>query len=145
MRMLASLPRRRGFTLIEVMVTVAIVGLLAAIALPNYQRYVTDSRRRAAAACLLESAQFMERFYTTNLRYDQDAAGNNVALPNTTCQNDLVDFYAFTIDAVAPRTYTLVATAKGVQATRDTKCGNLSVNQAGVKSISGAGTLAECW
>ena len=58
-----------GFTLIEVMITVAIIAVLTAIAYPSYESHVTKTRRAAAAGCLLERAQFMERFYTTNLSY----------------------------------------------------------------------------
>lgn len=138
-------PIRRGFTLIELMVVVAIVAVLASIALPSYRRYVVDARRKAAAACAMEGAQFMERFYTTNLRYDLTTAGVAVALPASTCRNDLATFYTISLTGVAARAYTVQAVPQGAQATSDTKCGTMSVNQTGVKAVSGTDTVAHCW
>ncbi len=74
----------RGFTLIELMIVVAVIAILAAIAYPSYQDSVRKSRRADAKAALLDLAQFMERNYTTANRYDQNSAGtaiNTAALP----------------------------------------------------------------
>ena len=79
-------PRRLGgFTLIEVMIVVAIVAILSAIAFPSYQESVRKSKRADARTQLLEASQHMQRFYSQNDRYDQanDAAGTAVALPAT--------------------------------------------------------------
>ena len=135
----------RGFTLMEIMIVVLIIGILAAIALTSYQRQVVESRRKAATACLMESAQFMERFYTTNLRYDENTAGNAVALPAVSCFGDLAAFYTFAIGAVDQRTFRIDAAPQGVQASRDGLCGTLSLTQAGLRGVSGTGTVAECW
>src|SRR3546814_7599636 len=70
----------RGFTLIELMVVVAIIAILASIAYPAYTDYIVKTRRSAGAACLLEQAQFMERYYTTNMGY------SSAALPATACR-----------------------------------------------------------
>ena len=65
--------RGAGFTLTELMITVAIVGILASIAYPSYQDSVRKSRRGDAKAALMENAGFMERYYSTNFRYTATA------------------------------------------------------------------------
>src|SRR5690606_3074741 len=121
--------RRRsgGFTLIELMIVVAIVAILAAIAYPSYTNHITKTRRAAGAACAMEAAQFMERYYTTHLTYV------DARLPETQCMTDLADHYAIQLvtGSVGASTYTVEAIPQGVQVTRDTKCGTLTINQTG--------------
>lgn len=127
----------KGFTLIELMVVVAIIAILAGIAYPSYIEHIKKTRRSAGAACLMERAQFMERFYTTNMAYDKDAGGTAVAIPASGCVSDLQPFYSFGVPSnLTATTYTLTATAIGAQ-TNDTACGNLSIDQAGKKTVSG--------
>ena len=124
---------QHGFTLIELMVVVAVIGILAAIALPSYNRYVQKTRRSAASACLVESAQFMERFYTTNMTY----AG--ATLPGSECMNETGPFYAITLAAQTASTYTVQAAPHGAQA--GDSCGTLSLTSTGAKSPTTTG----CW
>jgi type IV pilus assembly protein PilE len=136
----------QGFTLIELMITVAILGILLSVALPSYQSQVVRTKRAAAAGCVMELAQFMERVYASNIRYDQNA-GAATALPSTSCQNDLSASYSFAFAAAQPtaRTFTITATPAGGQAARDASCGTLSIDQAGTKGVSGTNPVAQCW
>jgi len=127
-----------GFTLIELMVVVAIVAIITAIAVPSYQEQVRKSNRGLAKSDLLELTQCAERFHTTNTTYTGfDAA--------TACDVDGKDGdkYDFGVANITRTTFTLSATAQGGQV--DDKCGNLGINQANVRTHS-AGTAADrCW
>lgn len=137
-----------GFTLVELMIVVAIVAILASIAYPSYQQHVMKSRRATAQSCLLEVSQFMERFYATNMRYDKTADGKAVTFPNTQCTTDLAGQYVLRFAAGEPTagSYTIEAVPQGHQATLDTKCGTLSFNHRGEKKVSVTGTpVSDCW
>jgi type IV pilus assembly protein PilE len=140
-----ALNRQRGLTLIELMIVVVITSILAMIAYPGYTSYIVKSKRVQATACLQEAAQYMERFYTTNLRYDQTSGGAAVTLPATSCVDDMRGNYVLSIPSVAANTFVVRATPQGKQASSDTACGSLSLSQSGAKTISGTGTLYTCW
>jgi len=139
--------RAQGFTLIELMMVVAIIAIIAAIAYPAYINSVVKTKRAAAEGCLSQYANYMERYYTTNLRYDTSSATPTVAntLPTLNCAgaqqtgNDYI--YSFVNGSLTQSTYTVQATPQLAQASRDTQCGTLSLDQTGARLPATAG----CW
>ena len=132
----------RGFTLIELMVTVGIVGILAAIAYPSYTQYVVRSNRSAAQSFILGVANQQEQ-YMLDARQYAISLNALASVPVAVSNN-----YTVTVTAsntVVPPTYTVTATPIGSQRARDTQCANLTVDQTGTKGISGPGPLTSCW
>ena len=133
--------RQRGFTLIELMIAILVIGVLGGIAYASYSNSVVRSRRAAASACLLEQAQMMERVYTTSLSY-----AGVTTLPASACRTELAPFYTIGLNgATTATTFSLQAAPQGQQASKDLACATLRLNQAGTKSITGTGAVATCW
>ncbi|WP_042148647.1 MULTISPECIES: type IV pilin protein [unclassified Pseudoalteromonas] len=132
--------KKNGFTLIEVMITVAIVGILAAVAYPNYTEHVKKSARAEAITALVDAANRQEQFFVDN--HDYTAVLANLGL-NTTTETGL---YTLTIVAEAnSREFAITATpASGVPLT-DSDCTTLVINELSTKTSTGSGTSKECW
>lgn len=124
----------RGFTLVEVMIVVAIVAILVALALPSYSRYVRKANRGEAQQILLNWANNKEIWRANSTTYDD--AG---AIPTPTISPAT---YVFSFDDISATTYTLIATAQGDQAKdeeRGSTCSPLKLDQSNAK------TPPNCW
>lgn len=121
--------RQAGFSLIELMIVVAVLGILASIAWPSYVEHVRTSRRAEAKSALQAAAQCMERFNTSNQTFVGGPA--SCPLPNS-------DFYNLSYQNIARNTFSISAQPTNGQV-NDT-CGELSLNQAGAKTPTGS-----CW
>ncbi|MGC9163980.1 MAG: type IV pilin protein, partial [Thiomonas sp.] len=136
---------------------VAVIAVVAAIGYPSYVNSVVKTKRAAAAACVAQYAAAMERYYTVNLRYDQDPGGNKNGLvsdPPDSSPAILLECadeqhagadYDFRVVADNRDTFTVTATPKNAQLSRDTACGILSINELGTKSATGTDGAAKCW
>lgn len=150
--MLCDLPRKRvgGFTLIEVMVVVAIVAILAAIALPNYREHVARGRRADGKALLLEAAQWLERQYSLSRSYASSSGGATIntaalnAAPLAASQS-ASKFYTLSF-ASGPSTTAYALQIAPAGAMENDKCGSFRIDQTGQRSVTGTGaTVAQCW
>ncbi len=160
-----KMKKTNGFTLIELMIVVAIVGILASIAIPSYQKSILKSRRADARSALLGFANALERHFTENFSYcgagSAGAAGgvcgvaNNTGTPTIFAATSPVEsdgvagttaYYILIINAVTPTTFTISAIPIAPQ--DDDDCGTLVLNSLLVKTMPGASagmTVADCW
>jgi len=136
---MVSMPKQSGFTLIELMIVVAIIGILAAIAYPSYQNHVEKTRRSVAQAELMELAQWMERRYTAS--YDYRDGTDDPDLPFTESPRDSsATFYDISFQGDVERNaFTLQAVPTGPQA--NDSCGTLTLDSTGAKDADVDG----CW
>ncbi len=141
--------RQRGFTLIEVMITVAIVGILTAIALPSYSEYIRRVHRADARTGLMQAAQWLERAATANGVYPtslpnalQWMDGNGVPDPGKR--------YNISLASSSNAAFTLQAIPKNPGPQASDKCGTYTLSNTGVRGANGktsdqAGYDANCW
>ena len=133
--------RASGFTLIEIMIVIAIMAIISAVAIPAYNESVQSSRRADGVAVLEEARQAMERYYAKNFTYVGAVKGTDFPEKAPKTGND--EYYDITLVSDAT-TYTLTATANGVQASD--KCADLSITNTGVRTTSALGlTVDDCF
>ena len=130
----------KGVTLIELLIAVAIVGILAAVAYPSYTQHVKKSARTEAITALVDAANKQEQFFVDN--HDYTATLSNLGLSTTT----ETGLYTLSVVAVAnSREFTITATpASGVPLT-DSECKSLVINELSVKTSTGSADSKECW
>ena len=137
--------RQAGFSLVELLVVLVIMGVLSALALPGYTRYVQRGNRTEVMAALLEAQHFMERYYSANGQYLSPA--NAVPLLPQRLQGipsqGNVRYQLSVLEATL-NSYVLQALPKGSMA--DDVCGGLTINQAGLRGVLNlTRSVAECW
>jgi type IV pilus assembly protein PilE len=148
----------RGFTLIELMIVVVIVGILGTLAYPSYTENVKRGKRSQAQTALLQAAQFMQRYYATNMAYDRvlgekddnkAASSDSTRLPADLRQSPSQGTAEYNITvSTAKTTYTLTATPTNSMS--DDKCGALTLDNVGQKGVlinnaSAPEKVPSCW
>lgn len=143
-----------GVTLIELMIVVTIVSILAAVGYPSYIQYTVKANRSAAQSYLLSVANKQEQYMLDARQYFSTStttgctnviAANSVgvALPPEVTKHYDIDICANS--AATPPTYQITANPKPAQTSNDSKCGSVTLDQAGTKGRTGTGTVADCW
>lgn len=139
------IPRQGGFTLIEMMVVVAVIGILAAVAYPSYREFVAKAKRADVAAMLSSAQQWMERFYSENFRYDKNSAGVAVTdktqfptyfsvSPMPGQGSPVYDVTVVVVDGTRD-VYSLKAVRKAGSSMAGDRCGDYYLDQYGRKEL----------
>jgi len=128
-----------GFSLIELLIVIAIIGILTGLTYPSYNHYLTTTRRNYATTALTDLAARLEQYYIQNNSY------SGATLSSLGMSDINKNYYQLKIDQATDDQYTISANPKGKQAEYDSACGALILDQAGNKSITGRGTSQECW
>ncbi len=140
--------KSNGFTLIEIMIVVVIVGILTAIVLPNYQSYVLRAHRTAAINAIMDLANREARFYTTNNTYSASLAALGYSadpMPVTSGSGTYYNLSVVAPSALTPITSSFLLQAVPTPAQINDTCGTYTYNDLGVKGITGGGKVSDCW
>lgn len=132
--------KNAGFTLMEIMIVVVIIGVLGAIAIPSYSSYVTRGKRSEGRTALLDAAAKLERFYSDNSRY-ATADDTFPALTNFSTSTETGKYNLSITTSGTYQAYTLTAAPTFT----DAVCNNLTLTQAGTKGADGTGSVTDCW
>jgi len=143
--------KQRGVTILELMIVMVIIAIISSVAYPSYMRYIVSSKRKAATSALLQISDKQQQFFMDNKSFANDLT--LLGLPANphiisddgmaAAADDADAVYSLSLSDIAAATYTITATPLNSQLARDTHCGNLTLDQAGVRSTSGAGE--GCW
>jgi type IV pilus assembly protein PilE len=131
-----------GFTVVELLITLAVIGILAAVALPSYTRYAVRANRSAAESFMLEVSSRQERYLVDARAYAPDLATLGMTAPDTVSPNYNVTIINVT---ATPPGYTVQAVPIGSQLAKDTDCGTLTITGGGVKAATGTSGSVICW
>jgi type IV pilus assembly protein PilE len=131
---------RNGFTLLEMLIVVAIAGILASVAYPQYTEYVIRAARSDAMVLLLDAANKQEQYYADNRTYTDDLTLLNVP---ATSENG---YFTISVDVPDSGTsFTITATAAAGAVAGDTACTTLTITDTGVKGSTGTSDADDCW
>ena len=140
--------KQKGFTLIELMIVVAVVGILSAIAYPSYTEYVRRGHRADARAGLLQAQLWMERAATATGVYPTNADLTKVLPANLSWSSDSSKRYQLEMKSSSNAAYTLIAKRKNPSPQATDKCGDFTLSNTGVKSadnLASSTTAIDCW
>lgn len=143
----------KGFTLIELMIVVAIISVLAAIVYPAYTDYVVKSKRSIATTALTQVAARQEQFRQDNKQYTNDLT--QLGFPsdplivddasNWVAAGSGGQTYSIDVTNFTTQSYTLTATPLGVQQSRDAECASFTLDNNGTKGVTGTDSARNCW
>ena len=157
--------KQAGFTLMELMITVAVVGILAAVAYPSFTEQIARSRRTEAQTVLIAGQQWMERFYSENYRYDQNSAGTAITdtalfpsrFGTSPPSGQGAPLYTITVSAPTRDSYLITAARRTGTSMAADRCGDMTVDNLGRRSLvdstyntskvgsTKAAAIAYCW
>lgn len=135
--------KQRGFTLVELMVTIVIIAILAMIAYPLYTRYVEKSRRSSAVTALERVASAEEKYYATRNVYASSLTFLGYDTATVAVPSNAQSWYAMSVTSASDNSYTVTAMPQNEQA--NDACGTYKLTSTGIRSVTGSKSVADCW